>query len=64
MPPRNPLLLTREGRRVKSCGERFPGISIYRFEGGRVAEQWHETNALGLLQQFGALPEPPGTDNK
>lgn len=33
------------------------GISIYQFEGGRVAEEWTRSNDLEMLQQMGALPE-------
>jgi hypothetical protein len=36
----------------------FSGISIYRFVGGRVAEEWTVSDALGLLWQEGYLPIP------
>lgn len=32
------------------------GISIWRFEAGKVVESWHQLDALGLLQQLGVLP--------
>jgi steroid delta-isomerase-like uncharacterized protein len=34
------------------------GISIMRFEGGRIAEAWDNWDQLGLLTQIGALPAP------
>lgn len=35
------------------------GISIFRIEGGKIMEEWTEADALGLMQQLGAVP-PPG----
>ena len=32
------------------------GISIWRFDDGRIVESWHELDTLGLLQQLGAIP--------
>jgi hypothetical protein len=37
---------------------RMSGLSMYRFEGGRMAEGWVEYNQLGLMQQLGAIPAP------
>jgi len=34
------------------------GIGILRFAGGKWAEGWLEFDALGMLQQIGALPAP------
>lgn len=34
------------------------GIIISRFENGREAESWEESNMLGLMQQIGAVPAP------
>jgi predicted ester cyclase len=34
------------------------GITILRFEGGRVAERWNSADFLGLLTQIGAVPAP------
>ena len=34
------------------------GISIHRFEGGKIVEQWHEMDMLGLMQQLGVVPSP------
>jgi predicted ester cyclase len=36
----------------------FTGISVYRIEGGRIAESWTEEDELGLRRQIGAVPEP------
>ena len=33
-------------------------ITIMRFEGGRLAEEWEQVDMLGLLQQLGAVPAP------
>ena len=40
------------GKRVE-----ITGITIERFEGGKIAEDWSEYNALGMLQQLGLIPE-------
>ena len=34
------------------------GISIDRFSEGKAAESWTNYDALGMLQQIGAIPEP------
>ena len=31
-------------------------VDIARFEGGRIMEQWGQTDLLGLMQQIGAIP--------
>ncbi len=36
----------------------FRGISIYRIEGGQIAESWNVSDLLGLMQQLGAVGEP------
>ena len=36
----------------------FTGISIYRIEGGQIAESWSVSEDLGLMRQIGAIPEP------
>jgi predicted ester cyclase len=36
----------------------FTGISVYRIEGGRIAESWTEEDELGLMRKIGAVPEP------
>jgi predicted ester cyclase len=35
----------------------FTGISMYRIEGGRIAESWTDEDDLGLMRQIGAVPE-------
>src|SRR5215213_6975508 len=32
------------------------GITISRFEGGKVAEEWEIYDMMGMMQQLGALP--------
>jgi steroid delta-isomerase-like uncharacterized protein len=34
------------------------GISIDRIEGGKFVEGWNNLDALGMMQQIGAVPEP------
>jgi steroid delta-isomerase-like uncharacterized protein len=34
----------------------FQGISIYRFEGGKIVEEWALFDNLRILQQLGLLP--------
>jgi predicted ester cyclase len=36
----------------------FTGISVYRIEGGKIAESWTVEDQLGLMRQIGAIPEP------
>jgi steroid delta-isomerase-like uncharacterized protein len=36
----------------------FTGISVYRIEGGRIAESWTVEDELGLMRQIGAVREP------
>jgi predicted ester cyclase len=33
-------------------------VESYRLAGGKLAEQWAVMDALGLLQQLGAVPGP------
>ena len=33
-------------------------IAIRRFEGGKIVEEWVETNMLGLMQQMGVVAAP------
>ena len=39
------------GRRVA-----IPGVTINRFAGGQIAEQWVSFDRIALLEQLGALP--------
>jgi predicted ester cyclase len=41
---------TSHGRRV-----RFNGITISRFEDGKIVEDWSVTDTLGMLRQLGML---------
>ena len=34
----------------------FSGTDIFRCVGGKIAEQWADLDALGLLQQLGGIP--------
>src|SRR5215210_386675 len=34
------------------------GITINHFSGGKIAETWTNYDALGMMQQIGAIPEP------
>jgi steroid delta-isomerase-like uncharacterized protein len=34
------------------------GIAIWRFDGGKIVESWHEMDTLGFMQQLGAIPTP------
>jgi deazaflavin-dependent oxidoreductase (nitroreductase family) len=34
----------------------FTGSDIFRFAGGKIAEQWADLDALGLMQQLGVIP--------
>jgi len=36
----------------------FRGISIYRIEGGQIAESWGVSDLLGMMQQLGTVPSP------
>src|SRR3712207_4779754 len=35
-----------------------PGTTISRIEGGKVAEEWNNYHALGLMQQISAISQP------
>lgn len=39
------------GRRIH-----VSGINLYRVENGKIAEEWEQTDSLGMLQQLGVLP--------
>jgi steroid delta-isomerase-like uncharacterized protein len=41
------------GNRVEA-----PGIVINRISGGKIAESWANYDALGMMQQIGAVPSP------
>jgi steroid delta-isomerase-like uncharacterized protein len=33
------------------------GVTISRIEGGKIVEEWDNYDALGMMQQIGAIPE-------
>jgi steroid delta-isomerase-like uncharacterized protein len=37
-------------------------MELYRVEDGKIAEQWVVMDALGMLQELGAIPEPASAD--
>ena len=41
------------GRRVQTSG-----MTINRFSGGRIAEDWYQSDDLGMMQQLGVIPSP------
>jgi steroid delta-isomerase-like uncharacterized protein len=45
---------------VPASGNRVEvaGMTISRSEGGRIVEEWNNYDALGLMQQIRAIPEP------
>ena len=45
---------------VPATGQRItmPGISIDRFEGGKMVEEWPAYDLLGVMRQIGAIPAP------
>jgi steroid delta-isomerase-like uncharacterized protein len=34
------------------------GITIHRIEEGKIVEEWENFDALGMMQQIGAIPSP------
>jgi steroid delta-isomerase-like uncharacterized protein len=38
------------------------GITIDRFEGGKIVESWTNWDTLGMLQQLGAIPAPEAAE--
>lgn len=34
------------------------GITIHRIEDGKIVEEWENWDALGMMQQIGAVPSP------
>jgi steroid delta-isomerase-like uncharacterized protein len=44
--------IPRTGKKVE-----FTGISVYRIEGGKIAESWTVEDELGLMRQIGAVAE-------
>ena len=48
---------------IAPTGKSFvlPGISIYRFAGGKIVEAWYGVNMLDLFQQLGVTPPSPSS---
>jgi predicted ester cyclase len=44
--------MTQQGRRAS-----LKGVTIDRFENGKIVEAWRTIDMLGLLQQTGAMPK-------
>jgi steroid delta-isomerase-like uncharacterized protein len=40
----------------------FTGTTIVRMEDGKIMERWANVDELGLLQQLGLAPMPPGAE--
>jgi len=40
----------------------FTGTTVARVADGKIAERWANLDELGLLQQLGVLPPPPGRE--
>ena len=38
----------------------FTGMTIVRMEDGKIVERWANVDELGILQQLGIVPPPPG----
>jgi predicted ester cyclase len=38
----------------------FTGITTVRMKNGKIVERWANVDELGLLQQLGLAPMPPG----
>ena len=56
-------LRTRWGTTFPPTGKRltWTEICIYRLAGGKIAEEWWETDWAGILVQLGVVPAPPGS---
>jgi steroid delta-isomerase-like uncharacterized protein len=42
----------------------FSGMAIIRIVDGKIVEQWEESDALGILQQLGAVPPLAKAEDK
>ena len=51
---------TKEFMGVPATGNQvsISGINIFRISGGRIVEHWVNYDAMGLMQQIGAIPDP------
>lgn len=52
---------TGDGNGIAATGKRVEvsGTTIFRFEDGKIAEEWTAGNSLSLMRQLGLLPAPP-----
>lgn len=41
-------------------GVAMTGITIDRIARGQIVERWSQIDSLGMMQQLGAIPPPPG----
>jgi hypothetical protein len=44
--------------------QRFRILRLVRIVGGKIAEEWEEYDALGMMQQLGATPSMAKTEDK
>ena len=42
---------------------RTAGIAIFRVAGGKIVEEWFETDQMDLMQQLGVVPLPGGGES-
>jgi len=51
---------TKEFMGVPATGKdvSISGVNIFRISGGKIVEHWVNYDALGLMQQIGAIPDP------
>ena len=51
---------TKEFMGIPASGKQvaISGINIFRISGGKIVEHWVNYDAMGLMQQIGAMPEP------
>lgn len=51
---------TGTGNGIPATGKRVEtsGTAIFRFENGKIAEEWTAANTMGLMRQLGLLPAP------
>lgn len=51
---------TGEGMGIPATGKsaHISGQTMFRFENGKIAEEWTSGDALGLMRQLGLLPSP------
>jgi len=41
---------------------KYSGIAIFRIANGKIAEQWQESDVVGLMQQLGESTAQPQTE--